>query len=115
MNDLATVLAKQGKYDQAKQLYRQALELRRKLLGDDHPHVGFTLSNLGEIHIIKQQFEEAERLLLRAYDILEQTVEEEHFARQNTLKRLVTMYEKWSRPDAANQWESLLVTAGASK
>ncbi len=36
--NLALIYDNQGRYDEAESLYLQALEMRRKLLGDEHPY-----------------------------------------------------------------------------
>ena len=46
MNDLGVVLEAQGKYDEAVELYRQTLMIRRRLFGDSNRAVGVTLNNL---------------------------------------------------------------------
>lgn len=37
LNDSGFFLTKQGRYAEAEPLYKQALELRRTALGEDHP------------------------------------------------------------------------------
>jgi Flp pilus assembly protein TadD len=37
MNNLAGVLSDQGRYEEAERMHRQALELREKVLGLEHP------------------------------------------------------------------------------
>lgn len=46
MNDLGVVLEAQGKYDEAVDLYRNTLTIRRRLFGDSNRAVGVTLNNL---------------------------------------------------------------------
>lgn len=46
MNDLGVVLEAQGKYDEAVDLYRNTLNIRRRLFGDSNRAVGVTLNNL---------------------------------------------------------------------
>jgi hypothetical protein len=43
MNNLANTYSEQGKYAQAEVLYKQCLDTRRIVLGDNHPH---TLSTI---------------------------------------------------------------------
>src|SRR5262245_62677060 len=43
LNTLATVYLAQQKYDEAEELYRRAMAIREKVLGDDHPDVAHTL------------------------------------------------------------------------
>ncbi len=40
----------QGKYEQAEPLYQQALEMRRQLLGQQHPSVATSLNNLALLY-----------------------------------------------------------------
>ena len=39
-----------GHHDKALELYSQALEMRRRLLGDDHLDVAATIYNAGQTH-----------------------------------------------------------------
>jgi len=47
---LAFLYYSQGKYKEAEPLYQQALALRQKLLGDDHPDVAASLNNLALLY-----------------------------------------------------------------
>jgi len=46
MNEQATTLNAQGKYAQAQPLFEKALEIRRRLLTDDHPYTAQSYNNL---------------------------------------------------------------------
>lgn len=46
-NNLATVLADQGKFEEAIDLHLESLALRREFMGDDSPEVVISLGNLG--------------------------------------------------------------------
>src|SRR5262245_25896155 len=46
LNTLATAYLAQQKYDEAEGLYRRAIAIREKVLGDDHPAMAHTLTNL---------------------------------------------------------------------
>ena len=39
----------QGKYDEAEPLYREALDIRKKVFGDEHPNVAQSLNNLASL------------------------------------------------------------------
>jgi CHAT domain-containing protein len=62
-SNYALLLQEKGDYRKADQLLRQALELKRKLLGLDHPEYIRVLSNLGLLCMQEARFEEARRLL----------------------------------------------------
>lgn len=49
INNLADVLSITAKYDEAKQLYAQAMAINTKCLGADHPEVSENLNSLGMI------------------------------------------------------------------
>ena len=44
---MAIILNAQGKYAQAQRLYEKALEIRRRLLTDDHPRTALCYNNFG--------------------------------------------------------------------
>jgi tetratricopeptide (TPR) repeat protein len=46
MNNLASVLGSQGKYDEAENMHRQALELMEKMLGIDYLSTLDSMNNL---------------------------------------------------------------------
>ncbi|WQF90432.1 Putative tetratricopeptide-like helical domain superfamily [Colletotrichum destructivum] len=46
INNLAEVLQRQGKYDEAEQMHRQTLELREKVLGPGNPSTFVSMDNL---------------------------------------------------------------------
>jgi hypothetical protein len=46
MNNLALVLSYQGKYEQAEEVQRQVLELRKTVLGKEHPDTLTNMNNL---------------------------------------------------------------------
>lgn len=59
MNDLGVVLEAQGKYDEAVDLYRNTLNIRRRLFGDSNRAVGVTLNNLAMATSRKGDFKRA--------------------------------------------------------
>ena len=66
MNKLARLCASQGRLPQGEQLFREALDIRRRILGPDHEDVGVILNNLG-FHLAEMdRFEEAEQMLREA-------------------------------------------------
>ncbi|CAN0505877.1 unnamed protein product, partial [Ectocarpus sp. 12 AP-2014] len=46
LNNRASLLQSQGKYDEAEPLYIRAIAIREKALGPDHPDVASCLNNL---------------------------------------------------------------------
>ena len=50
MNNLAIVYDEQGKYPQAEALYSQTLEIRRRVLGPEHPDTLGSMNNLAIVY-----------------------------------------------------------------
>ena len=46
LNNLAVFLYEAGEYDEAEDLFRESLAMKRRLLGDSHPDVATGLNNL---------------------------------------------------------------------
>ena len=62
-NNLAGYYRALEKFEDARPLYEQALELRKRALGTaEHPDVALTLHGLAEVHTELGNYEEAERL-----------------------------------------------------
>jgi tetratricopeptide (TPR) repeat protein len=75
---LALLYYSQGKYKEAEPLYQQALALRQKLLGDDHPDVATSLNNLAGLYKSQGKYNEAEPLYQQALNICEQRLGVDH-------------------------------------
>ena len=56
----------------------QALELRKRLLGDEHPDVATSLNNLASLYYSQGRYSEAEPLYVQALKICEQGLNENH-------------------------------------
>ncbi len=82
---LAGAMRNMGRADEAESLYRQAIEQKRALLGDDHPEVGQTLWNYGTMLGQQQRYDDAESVLTEAQAIYRNAYGETHrYARQVT-------------------------------
>ncbi len=46
INDLALLLEERGTYDESEKMYREALAMKRRVFGDNHPEVAMGLNNL---------------------------------------------------------------------
>ena len=67
-----------GEYTQAEPLYEQALEISRRVLGDDHPDTAGSLNNLAVFYYAQRHFAQAEPLLKEAVEIAERVLGAEH-------------------------------------
>ena len=73
LNQSIVRLHKEGKTDEALSMAARVLEIRERLLGQDHKLVAFALFNLGELNFAKRQYKTAEPFYRRALSILEKT------------------------------------------
>src|SRR5271170_2695987 len=62
MNNLASVLGGQGKYEQAEEMHRQALGLSETVLGKEHPSTLTSMNNLALVLSHQGKYEQAEEM-----------------------------------------------------
>ncbi len=78
LDDLATVYTREQQWALAKQTYERALDIDRRLLGDDHPRVAIRLNNLAIVAQNMGDTRSAEALYLEAIRRNEKTYGERH-------------------------------------
>lgn len=71
MKSSCWVCRDQNKYKEAAHLLNDALAIREKTLGKDHPAVAATLNNLAVLYGKRGKYKEAEPLCKRALEIRE--------------------------------------------
>ncbi|KAJ3280143.1 Kinesin light chain 3 [Borealophlyctis nickersoniae] len=62
LNSLASLFMDQGRYEDAKPLYVDCLERRRRVLGEDHRDTLTSINNLAVLYTLQGKYEEAEPL-----------------------------------------------------
>ncbi|MDB9447804.1 tetratricopeptide repeat protein, partial [Anabaena sp. CS-542/02] len=78
LNNLAGLYYSQRRYDQAEPLYLQALELSKRLLGDNHPSVATSLNNLAGLYYSQRRYDQAEPLYLQALKLCKRLLGDNH-------------------------------------
>jgi tetratricopeptide (TPR) repeat protein len=73
MNKLAVLSVRLGRYPEAGDLLRPALEIQLSTLGEDNPEVAATMANLAAVRVHQKLPEEADTLYRRALPIFEHT------------------------------------------
>ncbi|NCR97367.1 MAG: tetratricopeptide repeat protein, partial [Microcystis aeruginosa L311-01] len=73
--------------------YLQALDLRKRLLGDNHPHVADSLSNLAGLYDFQGRYTEAEPLYLQALDLRKRLLGDNHPDVALSLSNLAGLYD----------------------
>ena len=70
----------------------QALELRKRLLGDEHPDVATSLNNLALLYDSQGRYSEADPLLVQALELRKRLLREEHPHVAASLNNLAYLY-----------------------
>ncbi|NJK49550.1 tetratricopeptide repeat protein [Candidatus Gracilibacteria bacterium] len=113
--DLATSLNSQtylyyaqGRYNEAEPLFQQALELRKRLLGENHPDVATSLNNLALLYKAQGRYAEAEPIYQQALELCKRLLGEDHPNLATSLSNLAKLYKAQERYSEA---EPLFVQA----
>ncbi|MGO9531441.1 MAG: tetratricopeptide repeat protein [Syntrophobacteraceae bacterium] len=96
-NELAVFLKYAALHAQAEPLYRRALALHEKSLGQDHPEVAINLGNLATLLSETNRFQEAETLTRRALAIDEKILGPEHPSVGRDLNNLAMLLKETNR------------------
>ncbi|MEA5519009.1 CHAT domain-containing tetratricopeptide repeat protein [Limnoraphis robusta] len=94
-------LYQQGKYNEAIPLAERVLEIRERLLGENHPHVATSLNDLALLYSDQGRYDEAEPLYQRSLAIWEKALGENHPHVANSLNNLASLYSYQGRYDQA--------------
>ena len=97
MNNLAELYRVQGRLTEAEPLYKQALEMIKRLLGEQHPNVAGSLNNLAELYRVQGRLKEAEPLYKQALEMIKRLLGEQHPNVANSLNNLALLYESQGR------------------
>src|SRR5262249_11109521 len=99
--NLGTVYLTHGESDKALPLYEKALQIRRRILGDEHPDVALNLVSVGMAHHTHDEIKPAIEYYQRAIAILERTLGSEHPNLGTALNDLATAYNDLAQFDKA--------------
>lgn len=100
--NMAMFLEKVNRLYEAERWARKALELRRRLVNDDHIDLAQPMTTLARIMISLGRYIEAEELLLRAGRIMEQGGMQAGWLQGDYHSTLFTLYMQTSRYDEAD-------------
>ena len=97
LNNLAGLYRSQGRYSEAEPLYEQALALRKRLLGEEHPDVAESLNDLAGLYDSQGRYSEAEPLYKQALAMCKRLLGEEHPHVATSLNNLAELYDSQGR------------------
>ena len=98
---LASLYHDQGRYLEAEPLYLQALDIRQRQSGEQHPSVATSLNNLALLYRAQGRYEEAEPLYLQALALRRSLLGEQHPDVATSLNNLAGLYESQGRYEEA--------------
>ncbi|WP_253257792.1 tetratricopeptide repeat protein, partial [Microcystis aeruginosa] len=78
-------------------LYLEALDLYKRLLGDNHPSLATSLNNLAHLYDSQGRYTEAEPLYLEALDLCKRLLGDNHPHVANSLNNLAGLYYSQGR------------------
>lgn len=104
LNNLGSLVREMGALEEALGYATEAVAVARRVLPEGHWIAAAFRGNLGDCLTRLERFEEAEAELLGAYEDLLTAVGEDHEHTTNVRKRIVTLYERWGRPDRAARY-----------
>jgi tetratricopeptide (TPR) repeat protein len=81
-----------GDYAKAEPLYRQALEIRKQVLGDKHPDYATSLNNLAGLYELMGDYAKAEPLFRQALAIDKEALGDKHPECAQSLSNLAALY-----------------------
>jgi tetratricopeptide (TPR) repeat protein len=92
-NNLAVLLLKDRKYDEAAESFNKALEIRRKAIGEEKPQTIKSYYALGKVYLQQNKFKPAEQLFENALKLLEKLVTGDPTSLTDGTQDLTDVYE----------------------
>lgn len=104
MTNLAAILTVREKMDEAITYYRDALDIRLQLLGEDHPDIASSYAHLGNILRGYQMYDESETMLLKAYDLRRELFGNNHALTNDSKRVLGILYQDMGEETKAEEY-----------
>src|SRR5207253_2390074 len=80
-------------YARAEPIYLKTLDIRKQVLGENHPDCTYSLNNLAALYVSQGDYARAEPLLQKALDVQKQSLGEKHPTYAGRLNNLAALYE----------------------
>ncbi len=101
LNQAGYYLQARGQFGFAAPLFRQAMEIHRQLLGEQHPSFATSLNNLAGVYDSMGRYEEAAPLYRQATEMKRQLVGEQHPSYATSLSNLAEFYRSMGNYEEA--------------
>jgi tetratricopeptide (TPR) repeat protein len=92
-----------GKYKEAEQVYRQALQLREKVLGNEHPSTLGNMNNLALVLDSQEKYKEAQQIHRQALELREKVLGKEHPSTLDSIDNLAVVLGSKGKYEEAEQ------------
>ncbi len=109
LTHMADLQQLQGNYLESEQMIKRAISIFEQALPADHWRLAYARSILGISLAGQGDYQQAEQLLAENYRVMQAALSEKSINIQNTLKRLVKLYELWDKPKRADSYKANLV------
>ena len=103
MNNLALVLNRQGKYEEAEEIHRQTLALRETVLGKEHPNTLGSMNNLALVLNRQGKYEEAEEIHRQTLALKETVLGKEHPDTLTSMNNLALVLNRQGKYEEAEE------------
>src|ERR1035441_8564038 len=97
LNNLAQLLENVGRYAEVEPLFGEALRIRERVLGGEHPDTLTSVNNLAYLHASQGRYGDAEPLCQRALAARERVLGREHPDTLNSVNNLAGLYARQGR------------------
>jgi hypothetical protein len=101
--NFALVLGENGDFNNAEQLEVQVMDMRKKLLGAEHPETLSSMANLASTYRDQGRWNEAEKLEVQVMDMRKKLLGAEHPHTLNSMGNLATTYGNQGRWNEAEK------------
>lgn len=110
LNLLGSLREEQGRYDDVMELYQQAREGRARFYGPAHSETMNPGRGLIRSLTAAERFDDAERMALEALAVCREADGDDDSTTTQIRELLVTLYERWNRPDEAARYRPAWAT-----
>ena len=108
---LQNIYFQQGRFAEAEAIARQVLESSRRRVGENHPETLTDMHNLATIVDAFKRYDDAEAIYLRTIQGKLKVYPPGHPSTGRSIQRLISMYERWGKPQKAAEWRAQLPPA----
>jgi tetratricopeptide (TPR) repeat protein len=106
--NLAALLARTGKFEEAERYYLEVIALYSKIYGEKNFNTATVRSLLAECLTKTKKYPQAEKLLMECLAIITGQFGQDHPRTHATVRRLVALYEAWGKPQKMAVYQAML-------